>query len=271
MQNSFAHKQPRQCGKRAFGRGLSVAVLAPLMLSLVTTAQAADEKGLVPLKTAPISATQGLNFNLSSSSGTTQNILSSSNIAGLRQNGADISGLNGLAINNTGLFDGPSGSAGCLAGEQACLTDSTRQIDLGFSKSLRKTKQGGLDVELVPSASVRFDDGEQSALVGAVVRIGDDLRSKDVASNTWYVFAGADAEALSYSPDRATRGLTSDFYLQDRIIIGDAQAGIGYRIGDADLSLGYIRREVNSFNNTPGSAGFSTSEDAAALSFTWKR
>ncbi|WP_371396133.1 hypothetical protein [Fretibacter rubidus] len=271
MQSIFAHKQPRRRVKRAIWHGLSSFVIAPLMLSLGSAAHAADDKGLVPLKTAPISATQGLNFNLSSSNGATSNILSSSNISGLSQNGADISGLSGLGLNNTGLFDVPTGSMGCLAGEQACLSETTRQLDLGFSKSLKKTKQGGLDVELVPSASVRFDEGEQSALVGAVVRIGDDLRSKDVASNTWYVFAGADAEALSYSPDRATRGITSDFYLQDRIIIGDAQAGIGYRIGDADLSLGYIRREVNSFNNTPGSAGFSSSEDAAALSFTWKR
>lgn len=271
MQSIFAHKQAKRSEKRAKWRGLSTVILAPIVLSLAFTAHAADEKGLVPLKTAPISATQGLNFNLSPSSGATQNILSSSNIAGLRQNDSDISGLSGLGLNNTGLFDVPTGSIGCLPGEQSCLSETTRQLDLGFSKSLRKTKQGGLDVELVPSASVRFDDGEQSALVGAVVRIGDDLRSKDVASNTWYVFAGADAEALSYSPDRATRGITSDFYLQDRIIIGDAQAGIGYRIGDADLSLGYIRREVNSFNNTPGSVGFSSSEDAAALSFTWKR
>ena len=158
-----------------------------------------------------------------------------------------------------------------MSGAQNCFQNYEQPLDLAFSKTISKTKAGGLDVELVPSASVRFDDGEQSALVGAVVRIGEDLRSKDVSSNTWYLFAGADAEALAYSPDRSTRGITSDFMLQDRIIIGDAQAGIGYRIGDADVSLGYFRREVNSFNDNPGTSGFSSTEDAAALSFTWKR
>ena len=268
MQSIFA-----QCKVKKTARvlsALSVSVCATL--ALAQAAHAADDKGLVPLKTAPISATQGLNFNLSSGTAASgnagQSLLSPSNIASLplSNGGANISGLN-----TTGLFDAPGNSVGCLAGEQACLSQPVKQLDLGFSKSIKKTKQGGLDVELVPSASVRFDEGEQSALVGAVVRIGDDLRSKDVASNTWYVFAGADAEALSYSPDRSTRGITSDFYLQDRIIIGDAQAGIGYRIGDADLSLGYMRREVNSFNNSPGTQGFSSVEDAAALSFTWKR
>jgi len=234
MQSIFA-----QCKVKKTARvlsALSVSVCATL--ALAQAAHAADDKGLVPLKTAPISATQGLNFNLSSgtaaSGNSGQSLLSPSNIASLplSNGGANISGLN-----TTGLFYAPGNSVGCLAGEQACLSQPVKQLDLGFSKSIKKTKQGGLDVELVPSASVRFDEGEQSALVGAVVRIG----------------------------------ITSDFYLQDRIIIGDAQAGIGYRIGDADLSLGYMRREVNSFNNSPGTQGFSSVEDAAALSFTWKR
>jgi len=41
--------------------------------------------------------------------------------------------------------------------------------------------------------------------------------------------------------DRLTSG---QFHLQDRIIVGDAQAGVGYRIGDADVSLSYMRREA---------------------------
>jgi len=61
--------------------------------------------------------------------------------------------------------------------------------------------------------------------------------------------------------DRLTQG---QFYLQDNIFVGDAQAGVGYRIGDADVSLSYMRREATSDD-------FNYSEDAAALSFTWKR
>ena len=61
-----------------------------------------------------------------------------------------------------------------------------------------------------------------------------------------------------------SRLTSGQFHLQDRIIVGDAQAGLGYRIGNADLSLSYLRREASGED-------FSFNEDAAALSFTWKR
>jgi len=233
---------------------------------------AADGQELVPLKTVPLSATNGLSINLGTGQSALSSILSPSAVPdySLNLNTPEI-GTSVVGKTGAGLLDEDRRSVSCLAGEQNCFQNFTQPLDLGFSKTISKTKARGLDVELVPSASVRFDDGEQSALVGAVVRIGEDLRSKDLSSNTWYVFAGADAEALAYSPDRSTRGITSDFMLQDRIIIGDAQAGIGYRVGDADVSLGYFRREINSFNDNPGSSGFSSTEDAAALSFTWKR
>ena len=161
-------------------------------------------------------------------------------------------------------------SIGCLVGEQNCLREDA-PVDLGFSTSISKKSKKGLDLELVPTASMRFDDESRSAVVGAVVRIGEDLRSKDVASNTWYVFAGADAEALSYSPESAASLTRGEFGLSERVIIGDAQAGVGYRIGSADVSLGYFRREVSTLNDSLGTEGFSKTEDAAALSFTWKR
>ena len=78
-------------------------------------------------------------------------------------------------------------SIGCLVGEQNCLRD-VEPVDVGFSKSLKKNSKKGLDVELVPTASVRFDDDSRSAVVGAVVRIGEDLRSKHVASNTCLLY-----------------------------------------------------------------------------------
>ena len=158
-------------------------------------------------------------------------------------------------------------SVRCLADEHNCLREDS-PVDMGFSKSISSNSKKGLDLELVPSASVRFDDDGSSAALGAVVRIGEDLRANEVSSNTWYVFAGADAEAFSYSPESATRG---QFGLSDRVIIGDAQAGIGYRIGSADVSLGYVRREISTLKDSLGTEGFSKSEESAALSFTWKR
>ena len=143
---------------------------------------------------------------------------------------------------------------------------------LGYTRAFDAGGVAGLDIELEPRANVRFSDDESSALVGAIVRIGDDLREDGrVKKNTWYLFAGADAEAMTYAPDSARRLTSGELGWQDRVIVGDAQAGIGYRLGDADVSLGYYRREVSSFEDNDPNRDFNISEDAAAISFTWRR
>lgn len=152
----------------------------------------------------------------------------------------------------------------CFSGLSRCevRTDSPR---LGISKYIAARQGDGIDLVLRPRASFRFDDNSSSTMVGAVVEIGEDLRrNSDYKTNTWYLFAGADAEALTYAPDGIRRLSSGQLHLQDRIIVGDAQAGLGYRIGDADVSLSYLRREATA-------EGISYNEDAAALSFTWKR
>ena len=175
-----------------------------------------------------------------------------------------------------GLIDLPANSVGstifkldisdpkCLTGTGSCLRRD-EQVNLGAAKQFTSGVTKGLDFSLTPRASMRINDNESSTLVGAVVEIGKDLREgSEFESNTWYVFAGADAEALTYSPNSIDRLTSGQFHLQDRIIVGDAQAGVGYRLGDADVSLSYMRREATAQD-------FSYSEDAAALSFTWKR
>ena len=153
---------------------------------------------------------------------------------------------------------------GCASGSETCVRREER-LKLGVSDTFRRHSKKGLDLSLTPRASMKFNDAVSSTAVGAVIEIGEDLREgSNIKSNTWYVFAGADAEALSYSPNSVDRITAGEFHLQDRIIVGDAQAGLGYRIGDADVSLSYMRREASNEE-------FTYKEDAAALSITWKR
>jgi len=152
----------------------------------------------------------------------------------------------------------------CATGSKGCLRRGDR-MDLGLTDTFRRRSEKGLDLSLTPRASMRFNDEISSTAVGAVIEIGEDLREgSDFKNNTWYFFAGADAEALTYSPTSVGRITAGEFHLQDRIIVGDAQAGLGYRIGDADVSLSYMRREASTEE-------FNYKEDAATLSFTWKR
>ncbi|MEM9599711.1 MAG: hypothetical protein AAF926_01690 [Pseudomonadota bacterium] len=224
-----------------------------------TFASAQDEKARVDLQSIPQSSSDGLSLNLTGGSVDTMNSFD------LNLQGLDIPVLN-LPVDAVGstLFRLDLSNPTCLSGTGPCDRRSD-EIGMGLSKYITAKKDSGIDLVLRPRASFRFDDNSSSALVGAVVEIGEDLRSgSDFKTNTWYLFAGADAEALTYSPDGIRQLSSGQFHLQDRIIVGDAQAGLGYRIGDADVSLSYLRREAQA-------EGFSYNEDAAALSFTWKR
>ncbi len=166
---------------------------------------------------------------------------------------------------NASVFKLDLGGQPCLGTAGECRANVTRRIDIGYAKNITKGKLDGFNLQLTPHGSFRVDDDSKSALVGALVRIGDNLREgADKKSNTWYFFAGADAEALTYTPGSVRRLTSGNFALQDQIIIGDAQAGLGYRIGDADLALTYYKRQAKAEN-------YSYDEDAASLSVTWKR
>ncbi|RKQ69807.1 uncharacterized protein DUF2219 [Litorimonas taeanensis] len=230
--------------KRSFAkRAILASCISVLSLSFSYAATAQDD-GQTASKT-----TEGLNLNLGSSS-----------LSGFDTPLID---LPAKSVGST-LFKLDISDPSCLSGTGQCLRRDDR-VDMGLSKQFTSVSEKGIDLSVTPRASMRFDNDNSSTLVGAVVEIGEDLRKgSNIKSNTWYVFAGADAEALTYGPNSVDRLTSGQFYLQDNIIVGDAQAGVGYRIGDADVSLSYSRREASSDD-------FKFSEDAAALSFTWKR
>lgn len=166
---------------------------------------------------------------------------------------------------NASVFKLDLGDRLCLGTADECEANEIRKIDIGYAKNITHGKFDGLNLQLTPRAGVRFDEDSKSIMVGALVRIGDNLREgAEMKSNTWYLFAGAEAEAMTFTPTGVRRLTSGEFHLQDRIIIGDAQAGLGYRLGDADLALTYYKRKANAEN-------YSYNENAAALSLTWKR
>jgi len=226
---------------------MAVFVLSACLVSVSTPAFAQD-KETSQNQSKIVAPTDGLTLNLGNATGVSPlNILD----------------LPAESVGST-LFKLDLADTACLTGAEGCLSRH-ETLDLGYAKAFTSRSQTGLDLSLTPRAALRFNDESSSAVVGAVVEIGEDLRKgSNFDNNTWYFFAGADAEALTYSPNSVGRLTSGQFHLQDRIIVGDAQAGLGYRIGDADVSLSYLRREATAED-------FSFKEDAAALSFTWKR
>ena len=232
-------------------RRLAAAASVCLFLTLSTSAFAQDIQKSNDLNESKLTQpSDGLNFNLPTSS----------QYEG--QTGPDLELPIG-AVNST-MLKLDLTSPVCTSGGDTCLRGDDR-LNLDLADTFRVKSGKGLDLSLKPRASVRFNDELSSTAVGAVIEIGEDLREgSEFKSNTWYIFAGADAEALTYAPNSVGRLTAGEFGLQDRVIVGDAQAGLGYRIGDADVSLSYMRREASTEE-------FNFKEDAATLSFTWKR
>ena len=234
-------------------RRFAAVLTACLCVSFATTVSAQDKSSAAVetinnSKSATV--TEGLNFNLPA------------NPDFSTQSGPQLD-LSLDAVGST-VFKLDLTSPGCANGGEGCVRRDD-SLNLGLTDTFRRRSEKGLDMSLTPRASMRFNDEISSTAVGAVIEIGEDLREgSEFKSNTWYFFAGADAEALTYSPNSVGRITAGQFHLQDRIIVGDAQAGLGYRIGDADVSLSYMRREASTEE-------FKYVEDAAALSFTWKR
>jgi hypothetical protein len=127
------------------------------------------------------------------------------------------------------------------------------------------------DVGVAPRIAVR-DDGELlSKRLGGEVRIGRDLNilDKNGQPQGWYIFAGADGEALVWDAGNTSLAPNlNDMSLTDQVTVGDMQAGVSIQRAGGELSLSYIRREVK-YEDRNGS--ISDTEDFAGVSFTMRR
>lgn len=129
----------------------------------------------------------------------------------------------------------------------------------------------GFDVGIAPRVEITRDGPFASRRFGGEVRIGQnfDKRGEAGPESGWYLFAGADGEALVWEPDQAAgvRG-GGDVALRDKVTVGDIQAGVSIQRGPGQLSLSYIRREVEYHERNLGA---SENENFAGVTFTVKR
>ena len=178
---------------------------------------------------------------------------------------SDVTGLKlsdnilGSAVFNLDVLD-----TACITGQGSCLVGNSRK-DYGLTTVFLTKPDKKFGLALRPRAALKVTNDGSSARLGGVFEFSKNRQSGSKFDNDrWYFFAGADAESVNYSPNGTPEFARDGFNLQNQFFIGDAKAGLGYRIGGADLSLSYKHREASS-------DAFNYSEDAAALSFTWKR
>ena len=95
-------------------------------------------------------------------------------------------------------------------------------------------------------------------------------RNRPSAEPTWYFFAASEDEALTWRPgarsDFGSSGGAS-FALQDRVEIGDMQAGVTYERYGMQASLAYVERE---FTVVSGSQSFTQDDSFAGLTITMR-
>jgi hypothetical protein len=146
--------------------------------------------------------------------------------------------------------------------------DRPRRMTLRYEGAFDSPGQDGLDIGLSPRAGVSVGDYGPAAQAGATVRLGRFIGEDAGWSRpAWWLFAGADRQALLYDPGSGVSALGA-MTIAPYAMVGDAQAGVAMRLGGADLSLAYVRRETT--YSMPAHS-WDTNEGFAAFSLTLRR
>ncbi len=120
---------------------------------------------------------------------------------------------------------------------------------------------GKVDIDVSPHASVGFGDGGNSAEAGAMLRVGKNLEDrvdgalgqvgvKDGSSfgdkGRWYLFAAASGRAVGMNMTQGSGGWERAGWSTDATsrLVGDAQAGVAWRKGAMQASVGYVGRRI---------------------------
>lgn len=147
-----------------------------------------------------------------------------------------------------------------------------KNFSAAFNLGATRQETGlAFDVGLVPSISYIEEGQFRTQSYGAELRFGRDFdqRGTGAVADSWYVFAGTEGEALVWEAgEYGMSNITGAMALRDQVTVGDMQAGVSFQRGPGQLSLSYIRREVE-WGDRNGS--FSMDEDFAGVSFTLKR
>jgi len=143
-----------------------------------------------------------------------------------------------------------------------------RGVRLDYTAPVARRVAGDLEVAFVPRANVVIGRNVSGVGGGAVVRFGRNLTKPRSERSRWYAFIGVDAQALTWSLGGRSGG--QGLRLEDKQIIGDAQAGIAVRVGAGDLAFGIVHREIK-YQRVDGAEGVRRREQFAGISYSIKR
>ncbi|MBL8547800.1 MAG: hypothetical protein JNL81_15135 [Hyphomonadaceae bacterium] len=154
-------------------------------------------------------------------------------------------------------------------------TSSSRGNHRGYEFEFVAPGMSGLNVSFAQRGGFGFNDqGDIDRRSRASeLRLGRGLdmpRNRPSAEPTWYFFAASEDEALTWRPgSRSEFGASggNSFALQDRVEVGDMQAGVTYERYGIQASLAYVERE---FTIISGSQSFTQDDSFAGLTITMR-
>lgn len=168
-------------------------------------------------------------------------------------------------------------------------TDGARFEAKGFDvqvtqdwPAMRLRTGGARDIEVTPSAGLAFSDAGPGAQAGATIsmqdRVADRLDSLGVKDGRsfgdkgrWYLYAATSGRSVGLNMLRDAEG---DFrragWSTDATsaLVSDAQAGLGWRKGSMQASVGYAHREIKPKHGLMGIEN--KDDDLIAISFSFK-
>jgi hypothetical protein len=145
-----------------------------------------------------------------------------------------------------------------------------------YEVALVASAASGFDVAFAQRGGLGFNaqgDIERESR-SSELRLGRGLRDmpRDAPSSApkWYIFAASEDEALIWRPGgRNEFGASGGggFALQDRVEIGDLQAGVTYEANGWQASLAYVDREISVKR---GAENFTQDADFVGLTLTMR-
>ncbi len=149
---------------------------------------------------------------------------------------------------------------------------SAVQIDTGGRKNVAITPHAGLALTdagggAQAGATVSLEDKVADRLKGLGVKDGQSFGDK----GRWYLFAATSGKSVGLNMLRGPEGdLQRAGWSVDgaSALVSDAQAGVGWRRGPMQASLGYLRREIKPRHGLMGVEN--KEDDVVAFTFSFK-
>lgn len=159
------------------------------------------------------------------------------------------------------------------------LDNPTREAGVGYEVSIAAPLlPRGLDVGVAHRAELGESADGRFAARGAQVRVGQGLakalgefQSPTWDNPSWYFFAGSDGQALTWTPAAASADPASRLRYQERVTVGDLQAGFSIEAAGMQASLSYMQREVSNARLGSGDRTRSENEQFVGATLTWRR